>query len=169
MVYELGTNAPRYIQKVMTIWMPAGFVGSNAWISGLSSYPTSPHIHPFVFPTWVPQQFYITRCRIAHQTSGQTEPNGEFSVIVDVGHRMFNSGMPPYYQGPAHDQIIGICTLKAMPNEPQVRTEVWDPPVFFDQAVDGLWMEQDINVTDTFGFSLGFLVPNSGPEPVIVP
>lgn len=161
-------QAPPYVQRELTAWMPSNYLGSNFWVSGVAMNPAAPHLHSFVFPSWVPQQFYITRCRIGH-AGAPNAAGGEFSVIVDVGHAFFNSGKPPYYQQGDHSHNIGICTLKTFPNEPQMRTEEWSPPVFFDQNVDGLWIQQDINYTDAFGFTIGILVPGPGVTPTPIP
>ena len=158
-----------YIQKMLTWWSPTitippappgnGFL----WASGVLINPKVPSLLPFVFPTWMPKQFYVTFCRTTHQAVQQA--GGQFAVIVDPGGAYFKSSKPPAYQDGDHSQIITLSSIRFQPGEPYERNMSWDPPVFFDQTVDVLRVQVGLFATDQAAFQIGFMAANSGPEP----
>ena len=41
-----------------------------------------------------------------------------------------------------------------------------DTPIFLDRAVNGLWIQQDMNNVNQFSVQLGFLVSKPSPTPI---
>lgn len=162
-------QAPQYVQEQMTWWGPtiSGGTGQNyLWVSGVQINETG-SLKKFVFPSWVPQQFYITFCRATHQ-GGAT--GGQFAIIKDTKRIYFNSSAPPVYQNGDHSRIHTLCSVWfGRAAEQPERDNWWDPPVFFDQNVDSLRVQLGIFGSDMANFQLGIMVPGPGVVPVPIP
>jgi hypothetical protein len=147
----------KYVQEQMTWWGPAiqgGTGQSYLWVSGVPIIETG-SLKKFIFPPWVPQQFFITFCRATHQ-GGAT--GGQFAIIKDTNRIYFNSSRPPVYQDGDHSRIHTLSSvwLGGSGGERE-RNMHWDPPVSFDQAVDCLRVQLGIFGSDMANFQLGIL------------
>jgi hypothetical protein len=146
-----------YVQEQMTWWGPTiqGATGQNyLWVSGVPIIETG-SLKKFIFPPWVPQKFFITFCRATHQGGAI---GGQFAIIKDTNRIFTNSSRPPVYQDGDHSRIHTLSSIwLGGSGGERERNMNWDPPVFFDQAVDCLRVQLGIFGSDMANFQLGIL------------
>ena len=121
-----------------------------------NGYPGDP-THTYIWepwPTTVPTQLNIVRCRIGHQTPSGLTTFGQLAITADSGRVSFNTGGQTGQNG----QLITLGSLWTGPSlcEPQERTERWDEPVAFNANTDLLWLTQD-GGPDQWFFQIGYL------------